>query len=160
MRPCCCQHLAFTNNTTQRAQVNTFGNSIHQARSYLPNFLAGIEFVHVAPTVENMLVTEKGRWQAASFLWLLCGCTSCLAVSSNAGVGCRMGHGPAVARLRGGDGDIREIAGVSCTVDARPAPGNPFHLAFPVHDLEAARTFWGGVLKCKQGRELSGGTHV
>jgi hypothetical protein len=69
-------------------------------------------------------------------------------------------HGPAVARLRGGDGDIQQIAGVSFTVDARPAPGNPFHLAFPVHDLEAARTFWGGVLKCKQGRELAGGALV
>lgn len=29
----------------------------------------------------------------------------------------------------------------------------PFHLAFPVHDLEAARAFYGGVLACPQGRE-------
>ena len=28
----------------------------------------------------------------------------------------------------------------------------PFHLAFPVHDLEAARRFYGGVLGCRQGR--------
>lgn len=28
----------------------------------------------------------------------------------------------------------------------------PFHLAFPVHDLEAARTFYGGVLGCPEGR--------
>jgi extradiol dioxygenase family protein len=27
-----------------------------------------------------------------------------------------------------------------------------FHLAFPVHDLEAARAFYGGVLGCPQGR--------
>ncbi len=28
----------------------------------------------------------------------------------------------------------------------------PFHLAFPVHDLTAARTFYGGLLGCSEGR--------
>lgn len=28
----------------------------------------------------------------------------------------------------------------------------PFHLAFPVHDLEAAREFYGGILGCSEGR--------
>jgi hypothetical protein len=28
----------------------------------------------------------------------------------------------------------------------------PFHLAFPVHDLAAARAFYGGLLGCAQGR--------
>jgi extradiol dioxygenase family protein len=28
----------------------------------------------------------------------------------------------------------------------------PFHLAFPVHDLAAARAFYGGVLDCPEGR--------
>ncbi len=28
----------------------------------------------------------------------------------------------------------------------------PFHLAFPVHDLEAARHFYGSVLGCEEGR--------
>ncbi len=28
----------------------------------------------------------------------------------------------------------------------------PFHLAFPVHDLAAARAFYGGVLGCAEGR--------
>lgn len=28
----------------------------------------------------------------------------------------------------------------------------PFHLAFPVHDLDAARSFWGGVMGCPEGR--------
>lgn len=28
----------------------------------------------------------------------------------------------------------------------------PFHLAFPVHDLEAARAFWGGTIGCPEGR--------
>ncbi|OOG21971.1 glyoxalase [Thioalkalivibrio denitrificans] len=29
---------------------------------------------------------------------------------------------------------------------------NPFHLAFPVHDLDAARAFYGGLLGCREGR--------
>lgn len=28
----------------------------------------------------------------------------------------------------------------------------PFHLAFPVNDLDAARAFYGGVLECTEGR--------
>jgi extradiol dioxygenase family protein len=28
----------------------------------------------------------------------------------------------------------------------------PFHLAFPVHDLTAARAFYGGTLGCREGR--------
>jgi uncharacterized protein len=33
-----------------------------------------------------------------------------------------------------------------------PAPGSPFHYAFPVHDLDKAKSFYGGVLGCKEGR--------
>jgi len=33
-----------------------------------------------------------------------------------------------------------------------PAPGSPFHYAFPVHDLEVAKHFYGEVLGCKEGR--------
>jgi extradiol dioxygenase family protein len=33
-----------------------------------------------------------------------------------------------------------------------PRPLPPFHLAFPVHDLAAARSFYGGVLGCPEGR--------
>lgn len=29
---------------------------------------------------------------------------------------------------------------------------SPFHLAFPVHDIAAARAFWGGVMNCPEGR--------
>lgn len=29
---------------------------------------------------------------------------------------------------------------------------HPFHLAFPVHDLAAARRFYGGLLGCREGR--------
>lgn len=29
---------------------------------------------------------------------------------------------------------------------------HPFHLAFPVHDLDAARAFYGGLLGCPEGR--------
>lgn len=31
----------------------------------------------------------------------------------------------------------------------------PFHLAFHVHDLEAARRFYGGVLGCREGRSTA-----
>jgi extradiol dioxygenase family protein len=31
-------------------------------------------------------------------------------------------------------------------------PLRPFHLAFPVHDLETARAFYGNVLGCREGR--------
>ncbi len=34
----------------------------------------------------------------------------------------------------------------------RSTPLRPFHLAFPVHDLEAARGFYGGLLGCEEGR--------
>lgn len=34
---------------------------------------------------------------------------------------------------------------------ARP----PFHLAIPVHDLEAARAFYGGLLGCAEGRSAA-----
>lgn len=33
-----------------------------------------------------------------------------------------------------------------------PAPGSPFHHAFPVHDLAVAKEFYGTVLGCKEGR--------
>jgi extradiol dioxygenase family protein len=33
-----------------------------------------------------------------------------------------------------------------------PAPLSPFHLAFPVHDLGAARRFYGDLLGCPEGR--------
>jgi len=32
----------------------------------------------------------------------------------------------------------------------------PFHLAFPVHDLAAARTFWGELIGCPEGRSSDG----
>lgn len=31
----------------------------------------------------------------------------------------------------------------------------PFHLAFPVHDLAAARAFWGGLMGCPEGRSAA-----
>jgi extradiol dioxygenase family protein len=31
-------------------------------------------------------------------------------------------------------------------------PLRPFHLAFPVHDIAAAREFWGGLIGCPEGR--------
>jgi uncharacterized protein len=42
--------------------------------------------------------------------------------------------------------DIPLLKGISMST------ARPFHLAFPVHDLDAARTFWGGVMGCAEGR--------
>jgi extradiol dioxygenase family protein len=33
-----------------------------------------------------------------------------------------------------------------------PAPGSPFHYAFPVHSLSEAKHFYGDVLGCQEGR--------
>lgn len=33
-----------------------------------------------------------------------------------------------------------------------PGSLSPFHVAFPVHDLEVARAFYGGLLGCPEGR--------
>lgn len=45
---------------------------------------------------------------------------------------------------------------VRCRADSvqstPPAPGSPFHLAFPVHNLDAAKEFYGTVLGCSEGR--------
>jgi extradiol dioxygenase family protein len=38
---------------------------------------------------------------------------------------------------------------------ANPAPGSPFHYAFPVHSLEAAKEFYGTILACDEGRSSS-----
>lgn len=35
---------------------------------------------------------------------------------------------------------------------SNPAPGNPFHYAFPVHSLDEAKKFYGTVLGCEEGR--------
>mmetsp|Transcript_32526 Transcript_32526/g.54950 ORF Transcript_32526/g.54950 Transcript_32526/m.54950 type:complete len:201 (+) Transcript_32526:31-633(+) len=51
--------------------------------------------------------------------------------------------------LRGGSSDAAETKYV--TLDS-PAPGSPFHYAFPVHSLEEAKKFYGNVLGCKEGR--------
>ncbi|KAL3939334.1 MAG: hypothetical protein SGBAC_005916 [Bacillariaceae sp.] len=37
-------------------------------------------------------------------------------------------------------------------VRAHPAPGSPFHYAFPVHNLEVAKKFYGTVMGCEEGR--------
>jgi len=38
------------------------------------------------------------------------------------------------------------------TTLAQPAPGSPFHFAFPVHDLNLAKQFYGDILGCSEGR--------
>ena len=38
---------------------------------------------------------------------------------------------------------------------ASPAPGNPFHLAIPVHCMTLARSFYGELLGLKEGRRAA-----
>mmetsp|Transcript_36732 Transcript_36732/g.58882 ORF Transcript_36732/g.58882 Transcript_36732/m.58882 type:complete len:187 (-) Transcript_36732:163-723(-) len=45
----------------------------------------------------------------------------------------------------------RRFLGTS-TASAKPAPGNPFHLAIPVHDINQARDFYGEILSLEEGR--------
>lgn len=40
----------------------------------------------------------------------------------------------------------------ACNDIAAGMPLSPFHLAFPVHDLDAARAFYGELLGCPEGR--------
>lgn len=51
--------------------------------------------------------------------------------------------------VRGGGGGEQQQ---KYTVLSDPAPGSPFHFAFPVHDLDLAKEFYGTVLGCKEGR--------
>jgi extradiol dioxygenase family protein len=49
-----------------------------------------------------------------------------------------------LSSMRGGGQEFETMS--------EPAPGSPFHYAFPVHDLELAKEFYGSVLNCKEGR--------
>eukprot|EP00978_Attheya_sp_CCMP212_P021017 scaffold60871_cov48-Attheya_sp.AAC.4 len=66
-----------------------------------------------------------------------------------------------VSGLRGGADDLSPASHQQRSLSteppkytklADPAPGSPFHYAFPVHDLELAKKFYGGVLGCAEGR--------
>jgi extradiol dioxygenase family protein len=47
---------------------------------------------------------------------------------------------------------IRRVDEFSTTTYLPPMILRPFHLAFPVHDLAAARNFYGATLGCREGR--------
>jgi extradiol dioxygenase family protein len=47
---------------------------------------------------------------------------------------------------------IRRVDELSTTIYLPSMTLRPFHLAFPVHDLAAARTFYGATLGCREGR--------
>lgn len=49
-------------------------------------------------------------------------------------------------------GFLRGGSSANYTVLSQPAPGSPFHYAFPVHSLEAAKEFYGNILGCQEGR--------
>jgi uncharacterized protein len=49
-------------------------------------------------------------------------------------------------------GALDEDSSTSYETLSDPAPGTPFHHAFPVHDLALAKEFYGSVLGCQEGR--------
>jgi extradiol dioxygenase family protein len=56
-------------------------------------------------------------------------------------------------RVRGWESSSHSrVRGVSFEVNAEPAPGNPFHLAVPVHNMDAARAFYGDIMGLVEGR--------
>ena len=57
---------------------------------------------------------------------------------------------PLLPYLRGGAASFTTTP--SFITEVPPAPGTPFHYAFPVHDLQLAKDFYGGVLGCAEGR--------
>jgi extradiol dioxygenase family protein len=56
--------------------------------------------------------------------------------------------------IRGGESDEQASRKFSSESGEYPdpAPGSPFHLALPVHDLDIAKDFYGNVLGCAEGR--------
>ena len=69
---------------------------------------------------------------------------SALPVAARANTG-TFARAAMLTSIRGGSSSAYE------TLD-RPAPGSPFHWAFPVHDLDEAKKFYGAILGCKEGR--------
>ncbi len=63
---------------------------------------------------------------------------------------------PRAQRVRRPPSTLRYMLRVPLPVPGRiwygPSMTRPFHLAFPVHDLAAARAFYGGILGCAEGR--------
>jgi extradiol dioxygenase family protein len=61
-----------------------------------------------------------------------------------------------ILNVRGGDSSEQTSRHLSSETKyeklADPAPGSPFHLALPVHNLEIAKDFYGNVLGCAEGR--------
>jgi len=53
---------------------------------------------------------------------------------------------------RGGGNDEGATKEVKYVTLSEPAPGTPFHIAFPVHDLAVAKEFYGTILGCQEGR--------
>jgi hypothetical protein len=63
-------------------------------------------------------------------------------------------RGPAAATLfaRNSFATMARGGATEFETPATPAPGTPFHYAFPVHNLNAAKEFYGNVLGCAEGR--------
>lgn len=70
-----------------------------------------------------------------------------LAANKNARCGMLSRQSMRSLSVRGGASEAPEYVTL-----AQPAPGSPFHYAFPVHNLEMAKEFYAKVLGCAEGR--------
>ena len=77
------------------------------------------------------------------------GAASAVFTSSTSNIHCRHNSSSNGSSSSGTSGSSNNHAAKST---APPAPGNPFHLAIPVHSIPEARKFYGGILGLKEGR--------
>jgi uncharacterized protein len=85
-------------------------------------------------TVDRMLFESSNRWSKATTVAPIQRCLS---------------------MRGGGDSGVEPDDAKSppqYVVLSEPAPGSPFHYAFPVHNLQVAKEFYGNVLGCLEGR--------
>ena len=83
--------------------------------------------------------------QPRRFLQTLATVTPLLTGAASRGTSPSFGLAARALSVRGGETPAYETR-------AHPAPGSPFHYAFPVHDLDAAKDFYGRILGCEEGR--------
>lgn len=73
-------------------------------------------------------------------------------VASRGAAGISVNHAFNRALMVRGGSEKAMSTDVTYTTLDQPAPGSPFHYAFPVHSLDAAKEFYGGILGCSEGR--------
>lgn len=88
-------------------------------------------------------LTTLARGNSASRTFLVASSSRALVVSH---------HVKPLFAIRGGSTRSKSSNTTEYVKLSQPAPGSPFHYAFPVHDLELAKHFYGEILGCAEGR--------